>query len=246
MQNPTTVKEAFLPLAARLLEYETEKYQIEYDSIYDESFITDIEYEDIVGSLALKVNLFPNAEVHEEAKKYERRVNNIIKNLKPRMYDYRFYDGKNEMVKTKTSQKKQNELMESWKLELFTYIEYMQLIQKLTLDKGETSNVQTVNEFQLPSDFKVSIIPKTVFESNISNNEAGQFLYYLREIGIIPKYSKKSQSKLAKFLFFNSDQNVYAQLTERQFPHFKKDLKLLRERLLLMIEKIDLDIKKSK
>jgi len=243
MQNPLTIQHAFLPLSARLLQYEHHDYQKESATIdFENAFDTDIDFEGIIKNIAISVNLFNPKEVYKEASIYKKRVSSILKDLAPKKIDINYDFKKKAIIKKATSKEKQNSLLEQWRFELKTYQEYLMIILKITKGRVENTEFPVIKMINLPSGFPIQKVSK-LFKPLLSTNETCLFLYYLMEEKLIPQFSKTSLGILAQHLFFRSDDNIRQTFSYIEDIKTKDNLTSLKYVFQTLIGRIDKDLK---
>lgn len=236
MQNPQTIREAFLPLNTRLYEFESEDY------LFSGGEIIEVDPNMVVKLLLKTVSLFEDEEIFKESKLYELRVLDIIGNLKYREKEGGVDYMERELEQKPISKERQEELMDDWKFELHTYLNYLRSIQKSSNFGVEIiKNDSASPTLTPPNESKFSELNQHT--PVLSSKEAALFLYYLQEIKVSPEFSKIGYGKLARLLFGRNEQNVRELFSLTDFPFFTKDLKALKERLTTLINRVGEDIK---
>ena len=238
MQNPQTVKEAFTPLHKRLTHFETENYLLDPKEDLDEDF------EGRINHVLHYVHLFENSEVSNEANVYEKRVHEILRNLKPKEKEGVLNEYGFEINRTEISEDRKAYIMQEWKTEMFAYLYYLDIIKKnsshsLEKEKSVVPSVQNII-FQLPENFTVLDIIKQNFKPVMKPKETALFFHYMQELKIMPKYDDKSTSKLASPFFAVGPQSTREGFME--INKLKKDKTIatsLMEKLELIIKEID-------
>lgn len=190
----------FYKLLIRLNDFENDKYRINNADLLEKPFDLNINYDGICANISKGVNKFTDAEVCSEAKKYEQRVVTMLKRLKP--------------IQGVNSKDIQKSFRDSWKAELKAYLHCLRTIQKVrqpTQTKEnknyEDQKIGEVLTYKLPDKLTVKELKKK-FTPKLSIKEAGLFLYYLREMEVIPYYSNQTLGQIATLLFCRNGKNV--------------------------------------
>jgi len=225
MQNPQTIKEAFLPLNGRLLDYEDGEFLINMHE-YNEQIAVDK-----IRSVYLNASLFGDSEKYGEALKYKNRILRIQPTIEPLINAQSFSE---ELTRSR--------VMTCYN-ELANYFFYLTLIEEDTLDFIEKPTNGTVIEYQLEPNFKLKKLKsESGFESRMSAAEAALFLYYLTEKRISPLYSAISRGLLGKALFWIDNTSIKDTYKANIPPLNNLDLMALKGKLNEIIERIDKDL----
>lgn len=225
MDNLQSVKKIFLPLASRLLLFETKEYLDAADNEFiNDRFITDFPFEEMISEISVQANLFDNEDIYWESKKYEKKVRTVLKSLEPKL---------------DVSEEKQKKLMNDWKFELYTYLDHLEIIQSQR-SKVLSRTKENVPEIKLPENFTVPDVLKN-FSPFLNKESAALFLYYLRQEGILPNYTNIDLASLSKPFFAVSGQKAREELTHistlRENDDVLKELKRMLETILKTVNK---------
>ena len=210
MNDKLTIKEEFLPLANRLLFYESGDYLItseeSYSGLYDEDK-PDYDYEEIIQHVCVRTNLYDSEEVYFEAKKYSKQVKGIIEKLVPKTKHISHQQPAQELTA-----EQQEKFMLDCKMELLTYTYYLNIVLRNNYNKYKDQKERSKVVFHLHEGFKVGDITQD-FHPLLSPKNAALLLHYFTELGITPSYAKGNLARLATPLFGLSEQTTRTQMT---------------------------------
>ena len=259
MKAPETVKQLFARLDDRLSTFESKRHHTDFS---DElvPIRENTGYTFIIFKITKVFNEYDPVEVNELAHYYEERATIILRNLKPISKRYVQLDN-DKIVYDKISEEDQKWILENWQNELATYIEQLQMIQRITAKRieaskeiqqlskstqkqGSPSESQSI-QINLPENFTVTQLNKR-FDPQLSVNQAALFLYYLREHAVLPPYSDSSIGKLAEAFFVRNQKNVTKGLTDiYTIKSNEGELSSLKKMLQKLIKEIDNDLKEA-
>lgn len=231
MQNPTTIKEAFLPLAKRVLEYEIGTFNNDEDSRGIEQF------ENLIKDVSLSAKLFDDELIYKEASKYLELIRAIKTDL----------NGKLDAIDGVPINIKEY-LVGLYTGEINLYLRYLKVLKENSEKSIEPNSIKSQAPpvaIYLPENFKAPQIQKH-FDPVLSPEEVSLFLNYLRELEIMPPFHN-SQITLLSPSFFGVSNNTSREVMS-DIPQLKKDksfllpLKKSVEEILL---KINSDIKEA-
>jgi len=250
MDAPQSVRILFATLGKRLFYYESDSYQIDNSS--DEIWGIDcrnFDYEDCIKTLGNGVNNFEPSEVYQISDEYIDRIGLVLENLKYKEFEYR--DSSNGIIKKPLVKKRQVEIKEEAETELYSYLHFLFSIldTRKAIAIKKSTNEDSLNPkivIQLPTDFTISQINQH-FKQPLSRYTITLFLFYLRDIGIIPPYEQGELSKLAPAFFARHEKTIATDLRNIDTNlKSKKDLTELRETIERLLTRIDEDLKKAK
>ena len=210
MNDKLTIKEEFLPLANRLLFYESGDYLISSEESYSGLYHEDkpvYDYEEMIQHVCVRTNLYDSEEVYFEAKKYSKQVMGIMEKLEPKTKHTSYQQPAQELT---TEQ--QEKFKMDCKMELFAYTYYLNIILRNNYNKFKNQKESSKVVFHLHEGFKVGDITQD-FNPLLSPKNAALLLHYFTALGITPTYAKGNLAILAKPLFGLSEQTTRTQMT---------------------------------
>lgn len=247
MTHPSNIKEVFLPLANRLLFFESSEYlQTSFYKVYlneDEDF----PYESMIKHLTIVANLFDGDELKDEVTKYEKIISDVLKDLKPKVKEHKIIVGSNHPTEVEVSAERQKGLMEEWQDELYTYLEHLAILK--SHPSGHISKPiknDSSGSISLPENFSFEDL-RRLSKPYLNKDTAALFLYYLKVNKVLPDYTDEDLASLA-LPFLTVSENT----TRTKLGHIydlrsdEKKLQKVKDMLLSLIKSIDEDLKKAK
>lgn len=252
MNAPTTINQLFAPLGERLHVFEMKQQGLaDYgDDYFDLS--TYKKRTPLIYSIARGIDNFDPVTVIEEAKYYEVRIADILKELEPiPSITIDFGDFKEVM---KIEEKYQQIYLGLWKEELAVYSKHLLNFQtnaskriSITPVKSKEEQVPIQStEIQLPNNFKVESLNQ-YFKGIVSQDHVALLFYYFKEKKIMPNFTNVSMGKLAVALFGRSQKNVTTSI--RKIHDIRQNEKILlefKDILLSLVNDVDEDLKEAR
>lgn len=237
MENPKTIKEAFLPIEERLLEFETKSY------LHPKIGYKLEPYKDRINEVTRLISRFSNYEIFQTAQSLSKRVSSMINKLEFPLYLFEIdVDGKVE--EEKLSENMKNHIKNDWYNELNSYLLYLKVLEENNVNSE--SDVVTVDDQLKVDEKKITILCNYgQFDSGMSAKEGALLIHYFIESNLSPIKSNATKGKICKALFNLDKDNVRTTYSDKGFPHYKKDLIKLMDKLNEMIVLVDRDLKEA-
>ena len=242
-----TVTKLFAPLGKRLFWFESRRYLLE-DHNHVEELVSqggEIGFNpyELVSKIGPLANHFDEIEVYKIAKIYHERVDKILSTFERRINDW---DPWELEIIGSLSEEAQFNLFEEWKFELKVYEKELRLLVEAR-EKNIQEKENSIKTILLASNFALKEILPSNFKPKLSTKQASYFLHYLRELELIPQFGVETYKQIAELIFARNGGNVTDTMRDEAYVNQKpKDLEGLKGYLQLLLERIDMDLKKVK
>lgn len=251
MEEFKNVEQLFEKLGAFLHSFESKSYLVWKDAPGCDIHEVDlIDYTYYIKEIASHIYSFSAEESMPIVSAYIRRVEDTIPNLERVQYQID-YEGGNHYWETKMDEDDGLYLLNKYKKELEFTLEHLKAFESVLFKQiSQSSKINPVpvetkaaTIIELPNEFTVTQLNKH-FTPQLSVNQATLFLYYLRDLAILPPYSDASIGKLAEAFFVRNQKNITRGLTDiYSLKGDDEDLSTLKKVLQSMIKEIDKDLK---